>query len=253
MIFSKQFLSGKRIFITGASSGLGQDAAIQMAACGAQLILCGRDLDRLAVTHRQLSGLGHEVVVADVSKLDDAHDALVGCTKESEPIDIVFHAAGIAALRIAKMYNTDHVDAVFEAVLNGAFGIAKACGKRKVLNDGGSIIFMSSVAGLRGRAGMGTYAASRAAIGGLTRALAAEFAVRSVRVNEIVAGAVETPMHEGIVKNLDEQGHEAYEAMHLLGFGKPSDISNAAIFLASDASRWITGSSLTVDGGYLAS
>jgi NAD(P)-dependent dehydrogenase (short-subunit alcohol dehydrogenase family) len=252
MIFKDDALKGKRILVTGASSGIGRAAALQFADCGATVILSGRDLERLDATRMLMSGDDHVVALADCGNLDEVHDLLVAQTKDSGPVSAVFHAAGIASLRIAKLYNQQHIDSVFGAAVNGALGIAKACAKRKVLADGGSLIFMSSVAGYRGRAGMGTYAASKAAVGGLTRALAAEFAARCIRVNEIVAGAVETPMHENIVKNLDEAAHSAYRDLHLLGFGKSEDIAVVALFLASDASRWITGSSIAVDGGYMA-
>jgi NAD(P)-dependent dehydrogenase (short-subunit alcohol dehydrogenase family) len=252
MIFANDALRGKRILITGASSGIGRAAAILFAECGASLILCGRDEARLSETHDALAGAGHRVASADLSSLDVAHDLLVTQTRDEGPLSGVFHAAGVVSLRLAKLYNQDHVDAVVGATINGALGISKACAKRKVLDDDGALVFMSSVAGVRGRAGMGTYATAKAAIGGLTRALAAELAPRRVRVNEIVAGAVETPMHAGIVKNLDESSEDAYRELHLLGFGQPDDIATMATFLLSDAARWITGSSIAVDGGYTA-
>jgi NAD(P)-dependent dehydrogenase (short-subunit alcohol dehydrogenase family) len=252
MIFRSDVLDGKRILVTGASSGIGRAAAIQFAKCGASIILSGRDVDRLDQTKQLLPGDGHVVAAADCALLDEAYEMMIAQTKSAGPVSAVFHAAGIASLRIAKLYNQQHIDSVFGAAVNGALGIAKACGRKNVLADGGSLIFMSSVAGYRGRPGMGSYAASKAAIGGLTRALAAEFAVRGVRVNEIVAGAVETPMHDSIVKNLDESAHAVYRDLHLLGFGKDDDIANIALFLVSDASRWITGSSVVVDGGYMA-
>jgi len=252
MIFRDDALASKHIFISGASSGIGRETAIMMAACGARLSLCGRNEERLEETRSLLAGTGHRIFAADFGNLDEAHDALVAASKDEAPLQAVFHSAGIASLRIAKLYNREHVDSVFAASVVGAMAIAKACAKRKVLDDSGSIIFMSSVAGIRGRAGMGGYAASKAAIGGLTRALAAEFAGRRVRVNEIVSGAVETPMHGGIVKNLDDAGEKAYADLHLLGFGQAEDVAGVATFLASDASTWITGASIAVDGGYSA-
>lgn len=252
MIFREDLFCGKHALVTGASSGIGRTTAILLAQCGARLTLCGRDEARLIETKALLSGTGHKHAVADFGSAEVAHDILVEVTKDDNPLSVVFHAAGLAALRMAKLYNEPHVDAVFGATLNGALGIAKACAKKKIMIDGGSIIFMSSVAGSRGRAGMGVYASAKAAIGGLTRALAAEFAPRSIRVNEIVAGAIETPMHHDIVKNLDAAGEEAYRSLHLLGFGQAGDIANAVVYLASPASNWITGSSLAVDGGYMA-
>ncbi len=111
---------------------------------------------------------------------------------------------------------------------------------------------MSSVSSLRGRQGMVAYSAAKAAVDGMVRALATELAGRRIRANTIISGAVETAMHNQFVETVDETLVANYRDLHLLGFGKPSDISNAAIFLLSDASTWITGASIAVDGGYTA-
>jgi NAD(P)-dependent dehydrogenase (short-subunit alcohol dehydrogenase family) len=206
----------------------------------------------LESTLLQLSGDGHVASQFDIANFDEAHDAIIAHAANDDPFDGVFHSAGVVSLRLAKLYNIENIHSVFDPSVNGALAIAKACAKKKVFAEGGSIVFISSVAGSRGRAGMGVYAASRAALGGLTRALAAELAPRAIRVNEIVAGAIETPMHETIVKNLDQEGHDQYRDLHMLGFGKPEDIANAAAFLLSAGSAWITGSSFSVDGGYMA-
>jgi len=201
---------------------------------------------------RGLAGDGHDAVQADISVFDAAHELAVRLAAEGGAFDGVFHAAGMAAVRMAKLLNVAHLDAMMGAALNGALGIAKACAKQSVMRDGGSIVFMASVAGQRGTAGMVGYSAAKAAIGGLTRSLAAELAPRSIRVNEIVAGAIETEMHAAITGNLDAASRDAYRDLHMLGFGKTEDVSSAAIFLLSDAGRWITGTSLAVDGGYMA-
>lgn len=252
MIFREDALAGKRVLVTGATSGLGQNAAAMLVKAGAAVTLVGRSEERLSETLSSLQGSGHRGVAADISSIEGAYDLLVGLARENGSFDGVFHAAGIAAIRLAKMINSDHHHAVFGAAVDGAFGIAKACGKKAVLNDGGSVVFMASVAGQRGKAGMVVYSAAKAALGGMTRSLAAELAPRGIRVNEIVAGAVETPMHADIVKNLDDQATEAYRNMHMLGFGKPEDVSAMAVFLLSDAAGWITGASFAVDGGYTA-
>lgn len=252
MIFRDDALNGRRVLVTGATSGLGRDAAGTLARTGAAVTLVGRDETRLAEVLASLPGSGHRAHPADVSSLDAAHDLLIRLAKEDGGFDGIFHAAGIAAVRLAKMINADHRQAVFGAAVEGALGIAKACAKKNVLNDGGSIVLMASVAGQRGKAGMTVYSAAKAALGGLTRSLAAELAPRRIRVNEIIAGAVETPMHADIVKNLDEASTAAYCNMHMLGFGRPEDISAAVVFLLSDAAAWITGASIPVDGGYTA-
>lgn len=251
-LFSDRAFANKRILVTGASSGLGMATAIMLARLGARLVICGRDSERLALTEKRLPLGEHVAVNFDIASFDETHDILVKLSANDDPFHGVFHAAGVVSLRLAKLYNVESIQSVFAPTVNGALAIGKACAKKKVMADGGSVVFMSSVAGSRGRAGMGVYATSRAAVGGLTRALAAEFAPRGIRVNEIVAGAVDTPMHEGIVKNLGASSEDAYRDLHMLGFGQPSDIANAAAFLLSDASRWVTGSSMAVDGGYMA-
>lgn len=252
MIFRDDALAGKHILVTGATSGIGRNAATMMAACGAQIVLVGRDTDRLGQALAGLQGDGHKTEAADISSLDAAHDLLVRLARESGAFDGVFHAAGMAGVRMAKMLNAVHLETVMGAAVNGALGIAKACAKQSVLRDGGSILFMASVAGHRGTAGMVGYSTAKAAIGGLTRSLAAELAPRGTRVNEIIAGAIETEMHAAITGNLDQASQDAYRDLHMLGFGQPEDVSAAAVFLLSDAARWITGASIAVDGGYMA-
>jgi NAD(P)-dependent dehydrogenase (short-subunit alcohol dehydrogenase family) len=252
MIFSENAFLGKRFLVTGASSGIGRVTAEQLAACGAKLVISGRDEVRLNHTLNSLAGTNHQALVGDIGSLDHGHDLVMRATEDGQPLNGVFHAAGVVSVRQTKLLNDDHVDSIFSTSVSSALGIAKACAKKKALAEGSSVLFMSSVAGSRGRSGMAAYAASRAALGGLTRALAAELAPRKIRVNEIIAGAVETPMHESIVKNLDHHSQQDYRDLHLLGFGEPADVSQAALFLLSDASRWVTGSSMVVDGGYMA-
>lgn len=252
MIFTEDALAGSNILVTGASSGIGRAAAIMFSRAGARIVLSGRDPDRLTETRELLRGEGHLLIARALTGVTDGHDLVVQASKEAGGLTGVFHAAGVAGLRSSKMISPDHVDEIFGSSVDAGLGIAKACAKRNVFADGGAIVFMSSVAGVRGRAGMAAYSASRAAVGGLTRSLAAELAPRHVRVNEIVAGAIETEMHAQITGSLDQSGVDAYRDLHMLGFGRPEDVAGAAIFLLSDAGRWITGASLAVDGGYTA-
>jgi NAD(P)-dependent dehydrogenase (short-subunit alcohol dehydrogenase family) len=250
--FSSTCLAGQRILVTGASSGIGQEASVLLSRIGAKLIIQGRDEARLQETAGRLEGEGHLLRPADLTDADASAAYVEGLAKESGPLAGVFHCAGSSLVLPAKLTKTKHLDDVFGAGFRGAFGIARAAAKKNVIADGGALVFMSSVAAVRGRQGIVAYSAAKAAVDGMVRALAAELASRRIRVNSIIAGAVETAMHQEIVRSIDEDAVAEYANLHLLGFGQPADVANAAIFLLSDASTWITGSSLKVDGGYTA-
>jgi NAD(P)-dependent dehydrogenase (short-subunit alcohol dehydrogenase family) len=252
MIFSPDALSGRHILVTGASSGLGRQAAIQLAGVGARLALIGRNTERLAETAASLPGERHTTHSVDMSDAEVAADAVQMIAKKHGALAGIFHSAGTALIAPARVTKTRHLDDVFGAGVRGAFGVARAAAKKGVVEDGGSLAFMSSVSALRGRQGMSAYSAAKAAVDGMVRVLASELAERRIRVNSIIAGAVETAMHMDFVGTASDELVRNYEALHLLGFGRPEDIGNAAIFLLSDASRWITGTNMVVDGGYTA-
>lgn len=251
-IFHDQCLAGRIALVTGASSGLGRAAAVALSMVGARLVLTGRNLERLEETRAMLAGSGHNVVASDLSHADQAADLIKAAAQEHGPLDGIFHSAGVFAVLPAKMTKQRHVDEIFNASVPGAYGVSRAASQKNVMRDGGSIVFMSSVAGVRGNAGLTAYAGAKAAILGLNQALAVELAPRRIRVNAIVAGTVATEMHLRMQASTTAGQGDANETRHLLGYGQPSDVANAVLFLLSDASRWITGTALTIDGGYLA-
>lgn len=251
-LFAAGILAGRHILVTGASSGLGRAAAIAFADCGARLALMGRDAGRLGETRTSLSGDGHSVHAMAFKDLETTADAVKAIAAEGGAFDGIFHSAGLELVRPMRMFKNDHAAGLFEAAVFGALGIARAGASRGVLHDGAALVFMSSVAGLRGTAGMVGYSTSKAAVDGMVRSLACELAPRRIRVNSIAAGAVETEMHERLSKTLGDTAIADYERRHLLGFGRTDDIANAALFLLSDGSRWITGTTMSVDGGYTA-
>jgi NAD(P)-dependent dehydrogenase (short-subunit alcohol dehydrogenase family) len=252
MIFAGDSLGGKRILVTGASSGIGREAAIHFSHCGASVILMGRNEARLQQTASSLHGEGHRLHSAVFANAEQAADAVQSAAADNGPLHGIFHSAGTSLVLPAKLTKDRHIDDLFGAAVRGSLGIARAAGKKNVIVDGGSLVFMSSVSSLRGRSGMVAYSAAKAAVEGLVRALAAELAGRRIRVNSIVSGAVATAMHNDFVENVSETIVENYRNLHMLGFGEPRDVANAAIFLLSDASAWVTGTSMVVDGGYTA-
>ncbi|WP_137899203.1 SDR family oxidoreductase [Sphingomonas sp. 2SG] len=251
-IYTSDVLSGRHLLVTGASSGLGRAAALAFAEAGARLTLMGRDTGRLDETRARLAGERHAAVATAFNDLEATAEAVKAIVSEHGTLDGVFHAAGTELVRPMRMFKNNNAAELFGAALYGSLGIARAAASRGVLSDGASLVIMSSVAGLRGTAGMVGYSAAKAAVDGVVRSLACELAPRRIRVNSIAAGAVETEMHARLAKTLGESAIDQYERRHLLGFGRPADITNAAMFLLSSASTWITGTTLMVDGGYTA-
>lgn len=251
-IFARDAFADRRFLVTGASSGLGQHTAVRLAEAGAQVALVGRSEDRLAATLASLAGEGHTSHSVDMSDAEVAADAVGAIARQGGAFHGIFHSAGTALILPARVTKNRHLDDVFAAGVRGAFGVARAAAKKGVVVDGGSVVFMSSVSAIRGRPGMSAYSAAKAAVDGMVRVLAAEMAERRIRVNSIIAGGIETAMHEDFVNSVSDELVANYQALHMLGFGRPDDIAAAAMFLLSDGARWITGSNMVVDGGYTA-
>lgn len=248
MTFAADCLAGRRIVVAGASSGLGRATAVSLAEAGATLFLIGRDRDRLDEVSRLCEGTAVAIDLSD----DDAAAQGIAAIARDAPIDGLFYSAGTSLVAPARMTKRAQIDTLFGAAVIGALGVSRAVSRKGVFRDGGSIVFMSSVSALRGRKGMVAYSAAKAATSGLVRALAIELADRAIRVNSIAAGAIETEMHHSFTDSVSDEMVRAYRDLHPLGFGRSSDVAQAALFLLSDASRWITGVDLSVDGGYAA-
>jgi NAD(P)-dependent dehydrogenase (short-subunit alcohol dehydrogenase family) len=250
--FSDTCLTGRTYLVTGASSGLGQATATLIAACGGKVLLGGRDLERLEQTRAKLDCRSLHVLAPFALKdADSTAHWVKGLATEHGLLNGVFHSAGTELIRPVRLTKQEHLDETFQSSVFAAFGIARAVGQKNVVQDGASVVLMSSVAGSTGQSGMTAYSAAKASIEGLVRALAVELAPRRIRVNAIAAGAIKTAMHERLTRNSGEAATLDYEKAHLLGFGEADDVANAAVFLLSDAAKWVTGTTLFVDGGYV--
>ena len=235
-------LHGKTILVTGASSGLGQQIAISCAQRGAKVIATGRDTTRLQETFSQLAGDGHQQIPAELTDAN-AREALVSAIPK---IDGLVHCAGKQMLSPIRQLR--------EALMNEMYAIhflAPVMLTQQVLQTnkmapGGSIIFMLSTSAHIGTRGVGPYSAMKSGLLGIIRCLAIEQAKHRMRVNGISPSVVPTPMWGDAGQN---SSLDAQRARHPLGLGTPEDVANAAIYLLSDASRWVTGTSLVMDGG----
>lgn len=244
MIFTATALQGKTILVTGATGGAGTATARLIARCGGTVVCMGRDPERVTKMANELPGGGHSAVWPEGGEVR-VPDRL---------IDGIFHAAGIEQIAPMGMVSGELCDKVFGPSLGIAMKLLRLVGTRSGSNmkDGGSIVLMSSVAAVRGTPGMTVYSASKGAIEALTLSAAMEFAPRRIRVNAIRAGAFESPMHTRMMARTTQHGADDYAAKHPLGFGRAEDIANAAVFLLSDAARWVTGGIFPIDGGFSA-
>ena len=250
-VFSDNCLAGGTYLVTGASSGIGKETALKISQCGGKVILSGRNEVRLKETFASLaSGVTHATYVQSLSNADETSDWLKEIIKSHGPFSGVFHAAGIELIRPVRLINQTQLNEILGSSLFAAFGISREVSKKNAMIEGGSIVFMSSVAGTTGEIGQTAYSAAKSAINGLVRSLACEVSPKRIRVNSIVAGAVESEMLKRLADTSGQDMITNFEKNHLLGFGKVSDIANAAIFLMSDAGSWITGSNLVIDGGF---
>lgn len=236
-------LSGKRILVTGASSGIGRQTAISCAEMGAQLVITGRNAERLAATHQALAGSGHLAVAADLTSSEDL-SALVA---QAGPIHGVVHAAGISKLVPLRMLKQAHLDEMFAHNTYAPLLLTKELLAKRKLQAGGSIVFVSAVASHIGPLASSAYSASKGALLGAMRSLGLEVAKQGIRANCIAPGYVRTPMLDGLASGGVDT--EEYANLAPLGMGEPQDVAHAAIFYLSDASRWITRNYFIVDGG----
>jgi len=242
-------LNGKTILVTGASSGIGRKAAIDCAAFGAIVVLTGRNVNRLNETLSQLSGEGHTVLPCDL--LDEK--AIAVFAKAIANLDGVVHCAGlvkpfpIAFLTAGKLNEIIHTNFYAPALLTAALF------KAKKINDGASLVFLSSISGQFPGKGNVMYASSKAALEAFAKTVASEYISRNIRSNCISPAMVKTPMYDYSSEGLFEEAMNEHVSKYPLGVGMPEDVSNAIIFFLSPASRWITGVNLYMDGGFLLS
>ncbi len=239
------------VFITGATTGIGKEIALTFGNLGANVVVNYRnneDAANTVVAH--INNLGGKAIktYGDVTKMDDCNRMIKEAVSEFKKIDTIINNSGVTKDNLLiRMKETDF-DQVIDVNLKGTWNICKASARTMMKQRFGSIINISSVVSIIGNAGQSNYVASKAGINGLTKSLSKEFALRGVRVNAIAPGFIETKMTE----TLPEEVRENYlKQIPLNKFGRPQDIANACVFLASDESSYITGQIISVNGGMI--
>ena len=253
-IFNKSLLKNKKIIVVGGSSGIGKSFSVQASKIGAEIILVARSKEKLLEVKKNLSfenGQNHKIYSKDLSDFSKCQKIFERIREEEKLIDAVVWCAGEEIIKQTRSINEDDIKKVFGASNIGFFGALKIFCSKRFWSKSGSLIMLSSVSSYKGNPGMVLYSASKSSVLGMVKPLALELSQFNVRVNALVLGAVNTSMNERVTSKMNSEMIEEFKNSHLFGFGEPLDISNVIIFLLSDAAKWITGSEILVDGGYL--
>lgn len=238
-------LEGKTMLVTGASSGIGRQVCVSVSQMGGTVFGTGRDQQRLDETIGMLEGSGHRGVRGDLTRSEER----LALVQELPSLDGVVHAAGRTKLVPYAFLSEEHLSDIYKTNFEAAAMLTQVLLKKKLLKDGGSIVFIASTAGIMGAKAIAAYAASKGALIASSRVLALEVAPRNIRSNCLAPALVETPMATQTEESVSAETFAENRKLYPLGFGKPEDVANAAVFLLSDASRWITGTTIVLDGG----
>lgn len=239
-------LEGKKILVTGASSGIGRSIAVECSKMGASVVATGRNEERLKETLAMLDSTSNSYIVADLNS-DDELNLLINQLPE---LDGVVLCAGIGMTLPISFSSRDKFMKMFQTNFFSPIELCRLLLRKKRISKGGSVIFISSVASdYLIHNGNAVYGSTKSALNSMMKYFVREFSNRKIRFNSICPGMVETPLIHEEINITDEQFEKDRETYPLKRYGKPEDIAYGAIYLLSDATSWITGHSLVIDGG----
>jgi NAD(P)-dependent dehydrogenase (short-subunit alcohol dehydrogenase family) len=247
--------TGKVVLVTGATSGIGRETALQFARAGARVVVAGRRQPEGEAVVRDIKAAGGEAlfVQADVSREQDVKRLVDRTVERFGRLDVAFNNAGVEQSGSLAEATVDEYRRTFDINVLGVVLSMKYEVPAMLKTGGGSIINTSSVLGHIAAPGSGLYNASKHAVEGLTKTAALEFAKQGVRVNAVAPAATETEMIDRFVGAGDTEGRRQLAAIHPIGrMGRTSEVASAVLYLASDGASFVTGTSLPVDGGWLA-
>lgn len=239
-------LEGKTVLVTGASSGIGAQTAIDCSKMGANVIVTGRNAERLNQTFESLAGEGHQTIVADLNKDEDVENLVSNLPKLSGAV----LCAGVGFTLPFVFCNRTKFDDVFNINFFAPIELLRLLTKKKKLESGASVVFVSSIGGVNVfNVGNSVYGASKGALNTMVKQIALEIAPKKIRVNSVNPGMINTKLIREGMTLTEEQLKADEDRYPLKRYGETSDVSNGIIYLLSDASCWVTGHALVIDGG----
>lgn len=240
-------LHDKTILVTGASSGIGYATALQCAAAGARLIVVGRHEQKLDQLLQQLNRPVHQKLIADLTVPEQLQDLVA----QSGMLDGVVHSAGIVEPFPVQFISRKKIEQTFSINYYAPVELTAQLLKQKKINKGGSLVFISSIAGQNPFKGGTSYSGSKAALEAFCRTVAVEYASKAIRANCLAPAMVKTRIFDAMAQNVEKETVEEHLRKYPLGVGTPKDVAHAVVFLLAPASRWITGVTIRMDGGLL--
>lgn len=250
-MFAPDLMAGRVALVTGASSGLGRHFARLLARHGATVVVAARRVAALADVAEELSAIGvpAHAIALDVRDPDSPPRAVAEAVERAGRVDVLVNNAGVAVTRPALATSEDEWTSVVDTNLSGAFRVARAVAQPMIdAGGGGVIVNIASILGHRVAPQLPAYIAAKAGLLRLTEALALEWARHRIRVNALAPGYIETELNRDFLHS--PAGESLVKRVALRRFGQPDDLDGALLLLASDAGRYVTGTTITVDGGH---
>ena len=246
-------LNGKNIMVTGASSGIGKSIALFLSKMGADVIMVARNEERLKAVLKELEPGNHSYFLFDLGDPAGIGNMMDNVCSGGLKLSGLVHSAGIARTVPLQYLKLEDMNNIMSVNFYSFIELAKQFSRRKNNDNGGSIVAISSISSKVGARGLTAYCASKGALDSAIKSMALDLAPKGIRINSIAPGMIKTQIYDGLKEIVNNNKFEEdLKKRQIMGIGKPEDVAYAAAFLLSDASRFITGTSIIVDGGYLA-
>jgi 3-oxoacyl-[acyl-carrier protein] reductase len=246
-------LKGKVAIVTGAAKGMGKADSLKLASTGAKVVLCDIDVAGCQLVVEEIKKNRGEAIAVkcDISKKIEIDNTVAETLKKFGKIDVLVNNAGIFPSEPFLQMSEANFEKVIDVNLKGSFLMAQACAKEMAKQKSGSIINIASIAAIKGFPGLSHYCASKGGMVMMSKVMAVELAGLGIRVNVVNPGAIDTPGTR-TMEMKEEDRQAMVGGVPMKKWGKPEDIANAVLFLASDESSYMTGSTIVVDGGWVA-